>query len=156
LIAGGPNGDSLGARFVEARMSKLTYYDPWPRNALATIDEDDAADDGRQSRDGGNMPAAASGAGDGLPQLMTYAEAGDYLRRRPRTIRRWVAEGALAPVTIGRAKYFRRDDIRALVARDMAARVRAKAEKDAVDRDAATNRSGAPNQLKKHEKSNSP
>jgi len=38
-----------------------------------------------------------------------------------RTIRRWCAAGHLMPVRIGRAVFFRTDDIRRLIATDMAA-----------------------------------
>ena len=45
------------------------------------------------------------------PILLTIAEAATLLRRSARTLRRWAQTGVLRPVRVGKAIYFRAEDI---------------------------------------------
>ena len=54
-----------------------------------------------------------------LPALLTTAEVAAMFRRQDRTIRRWISTGRLVPVRVGRAVFFRADDIRRMVSTQM-------------------------------------
>jgi excisionase family DNA binding protein len=53
---------------------------------------------------------------DALPRLLSTAEVAAIFRRSKRTIRNWTQRGYLRPVRVGRSLFFRKDDVRALVA----------------------------------------
>ena len=50
-----------------------------------------------------------------LPALLSAARVAEVFGRSERTIRDWVRAGHLRPVRIGRAVFFRADDIHALL-----------------------------------------
>ena len=54
-----------------------------------------------------------------IAPLLSGAEVEAIFRRDARTIRRWVRAGHLRPVTVGRAVFFRRDDVQRLIAQRM-------------------------------------
>ena len=57
--------------------------------------------------------------GQELPDLLTMAEVAAIFRRQDRTIRRWISMGHLVPVRVGRALFFRADDVRRMVSTQM-------------------------------------
>ena len=64
-----------------------------------------------------DSPAAS--ATTPITPLLSGAEVEAIFRRDARTVRRWVAAGHLRPVTVGRAVFFRRDDVVRLIAQRM-------------------------------------
>ena len=59
--------------------------------------------------------------------LLTYAEAGALLRIAPRTVRRWVREGAIAAIKIGSNRYIERREVHEYLARQRSAANRERA-----------------------------
>ena len=81
-----------------------------PRAPPATADfshPDGAADTTPSAPD--RSPAAS------LPKLLTAAEVAAVFRRSERALRDWVRRGYLAPLRVGRAVYFREEEVRALL-----------------------------------------
>ena len=81
-----------------------------PRALPATVDlpfPGDAADSLPAAPD--RSPAAP------LPKLLTAAEVAAVFRRSERALRDWVRRGYLAPLRVGRALYFREEEVRALL-----------------------------------------
>jgi len=80
----------------------------------------------RQSRDRipGNGTAtsitAPGLATSAMPALLSTRKVAAYFSRDERTIRRWVQTGLLTPIRIGKAVYFRADDIQAAIIRRVA------------------------------------
>ena len=50
-----------------------------------------------------------------LPELLSTAQVARIFGRSERTIRNWIRAGHLRPVRVGRAVFFRADDIHALL-----------------------------------------
>ena len=69
-----------------------------------------------------------------LPGLLSVQDVRAVFNRSARTIRRWVKDGKLDPVRIGRAVFFRESDIRRLIEAELQA---------AVDADYASRRRSA-------------
>ncbi len=66
---------------------------------------------------GSNRPSPADETGDAasMPALLSAAQVARIFGRSERTIRNWVRAGHLRPVRVGRAVFFRADDIHALL-----------------------------------------
>lgn len=84
---------------------------PRPPRVLPAVPDvphpDDAAD---------ACPAAPNRfPGSSLPRLLTAAEVAAVFRRSERALRDWVRRGHLVPVRIGRAVFFREEEVRALL-----------------------------------------
>ena len=58
-----------------------------------------------------------------LPDLVRAADVAAMFGCNERTIRRWCAAGHLVPIRIGRSVFFRTDDLRRVIATDMAAAI---------------------------------
>ena len=58
-----------------------------------------------------------------LPGLLFTSDVQRVFNRSARTIRRWVKDGKLDPVHIGRSVFFREDDLRRLIAAELQAAV---------------------------------
>jgi hypothetical protein len=72
----------------------------------------------------GPQPSDDPGAavpGLAIPPLLSAAEVGALFNRGDRTIRRWARTGHLNPVRVGGAVFFRADEVRRLVCRDVMA-----------------------------------
>lgn len=65
-------------------------------------------------------PAAPAASPAPLSDLLRMADVAEMFGCCAWTIRRWCSAGHLAPVRIGRSVFFRSDDIRRLIAIDMA------------------------------------
>ena len=55
------------------------------------------------------------GGGSAFPRLLTVREVCEIFRRTDRTIRRWVQDGRLTPVRIGRSVFFREGEVLSLL-----------------------------------------
>ena len=64
-------------------------------------------------------PIAGAGNGIGLPDLIAVSDVASVFGRSERTIRRWIANGSLPALTIGRSLFIRSDDVRSLIAEGM-------------------------------------
>lgn len=51
----------------------------------------------------------------GIDPLLTAAETAKVLRVSPRSVRRWIADGALPVVRLGRKVLIRRSDLRSTI-----------------------------------------
>ncbi len=60
-------------------------------------------------------PTDGSGGAPPMPVLLSAAQVARIFGRSERTIRNWIRAGHLHPVRIGRAVFFRADDIHALL-----------------------------------------
>ncbi|WP_338929180.1 helix-turn-helix domain-containing protein (plasmid) [Roseomonas mucosa] len=60
-------------------------------------------------------PAPGRSPDPSLPKLLTAAEVAAVFRRSERALRDWVRRGHLVPVRIGRAVFFREEEVRALL-----------------------------------------
>ena len=70
-----------------------------------------------KSRDEAPPPAEPAVARDQppLPTLLSSKQVGAVFGRSDRTVRNWVRTGHLRPVRVGRAVFFRAEDIAALL-----------------------------------------
>jgi predicted DNA-binding transcriptional regulator AlpA len=68
-----------------------------------------------------------------LKPLLSAADVMALFSRSDRTIRRYVERGHLASVQIGRALFFREEDVRALIAKGLSRRVLARSQAQVGD-----------------------
>ncbi len=67
-----------------------------------------------------SLPAAPDRSSDpSLPKLLTAAEVAAVFRRSERALRDWVRRGYLVPVRVGRAVFFREEEVRTLLGGQM-------------------------------------
>jgi len=50
-----------------------------------------------------------------LPDLLTVSQAAKLLHRRPDTLHRWIKDGALPAVTVGKTRFIKASDLRAML-----------------------------------------
>ena len=58
-----------------------------------------------------------------LPLLLSAAEVARQFNRSERALRRWVKQGHLMPVRVGRSLFFRADDVAQLIAGHLETRI---------------------------------
>jgi len=58
-----------------------------------------------------------------LPELLSAAEVQAIFGRSSRTIRRWIGQGYLTPVRVGRSLFFHPDDIRCVISNELQDRI---------------------------------
>ena len=79
-----------------------------------------------------------------LPKLLTAAEVAAVFRRSERALRDWVRRGYLVPVRVGRALYFREEEVRALLGGRMRQTIlEARRERSGSTREARADAPGA-------------
>lgn len=66
-------------------------------------------------------------AANALPDLLAYADLERLFGRTERTLRRWIAQGHLDPVQVGRSVFFHGEDIRRLLSTRLLGRVMGRA-----------------------------